>query len=187
MGWDFAGLLVRGNGDKIGWDKDGWLRVSCQAPCAPQGVGESRAELWSGFCWHLAHCKHHPGKHEMPFTKPEMKSKSSQHSLQVSQKMVQQELTILPSLLSTVNTKCCTELHRAHLIWADRSEHFPTIPFFFFLELTLKKTIPNSELATKFNHTYFVHFQKRRTTKIAILKWKIVWAVLAFGSKSRQI
>lgn len=142
MGWDFAGLLVRGNGNKIGWDKDGWLRVSCQAPCAPQCVGESRAKLWSGFCWHLAHCKHHPGKHEMPFTKPEMKSKSSQHSLQVSQKMVQQELTTLPSLLSTVNTKCCTELHRAHLIWADRSEHFPTIPFFF-LELTLKKTIPN--------------------------------------------
>lgn len=87
--------------------------------------------------------------------------------------------------LSFVHSKHCM-LHWAAQTTLDLSWQFGTY-LFFFLELTLKKTIPNSELATEFNYTYFVHFQKRRVTKIAILKWKIIWTVLGIGFKSRQM
>lgn len=165
-GQDSAGLLFRGNGGKIGWVKDGWLRFSCQAPSAPQGVKKSRAGFWSGLCWHLACCEQHPGKHEMAFTKTETKSKSSYHSFQVSQKMVQQELTILPSLLSAVNTACCTELHRPYSIWADSSEQIPPIPFFL-LSLQWKEQPQISELATQFFEPHLFHSLQEKNSNIS--------------------
>lgn len=56
-----------------------------------------------------------PGNTKCLLQKQKQKSTPSQH-LQVSQRTVQQELTILPSLLSAVNTACCTEPHRPYSI-----------------------------------------------------------------------